>query len=85
MLAARRFTEPCTRTTAMTLKVSVAAARNTSTPTMVVLPSFSRMSSAPIDQTLKLTMRNMIILPISIQPAAAARHILVRSSCQTLA
>ena len=48
MLAARRFTEPCTRTTAMTLKVRVAAARNTSTPTMVVLPSFSRMSSAPI-------------------------------------
>ena len=85
MLAARRLTEPCTRITAMMLNVSVAAARNTSTPTMVVLPSFSSMSSVPIDQILKLTMRNMMKLPMPIQPAAPARQILVRSSCQTLA
>ena len=85
MLAARRLTEPCTRTTAMMQNVSVAAARNTSTPTRVALPSFSSRSSVPIDQILKLTMRNMMKLPISIQPPAAARQILVRSSCQTLA
>jgi hypothetical protein len=48
MLAARRLTEPCTRTTAMMLNVSVAVARNASNPTMVELPPFNSMSSVPI-------------------------------------
>ena len=52
MLAARRFTEPCTRITAITLKASVPAARNTSTATMVELPSARNMSIAPIGQPL---------------------------------
>ena len=39
MVAARRFTEPCTRATAMMLKASVVAARNTSSATIVELPS----------------------------------------------
>src|SRR5690242_17210246 len=48
MVAARRFTEPCTRITAITLKAKVPAAKNTSNATMVELPSAMNRSIALI-------------------------------------
>src|SRR3569833_2994484 len=54
MVAALRLTEPCTRTTAIRLNASVAAARNTSTPTMMPLSWLSSRSIAPITSDLEV-------------------------------
>ena len=71
MLAARRLTEPCTRTTAMTLNVSVRGGKKHQHPHqrgVAVVQQHGR--ACPSRQILKLTMRNMMKLPISIQPPA---------------
>ncbi len=80
MPAARRLTEPCTRTTAMTPNASVAAARNTSTPThgrgaVARTRPISVSQITSIDQILKLTMRYMMKLPMPIQPARRRGHL----------
>jgi hypothetical protein len=72
----------------MSEKASVPAARNISNAMNMVLlsPNISP-NTVPImsiGQILKLTMRYMMKLPIPIQQPASPRHILVRSSCQTL-
>ena len=77
MPAARRLTEPRTRTTAMTPNASVAGGQehqhaSISGELLPIVRAACR--AASIGQILKLTMRYMMKLPISIQPPAQPRH-----------
>ena len=66
------------------LKVGTAVARNTISATMTVeLSPNTSMSRSAIAQILKLTILNMMKLPIPIQAPAAASAVLVMSSFQT--
>jgi hypothetical protein len=83
--AARRRTAPRARTPSIIAKAKVAVARNTSTVNIVdaLVPNIAKVAVGSIAQILKLTILNMMRLPMLIQPAAESSNILVKCSCQT--
>ncbi len=89
MPAVRRFTATRTWITAMMPNASAPAERNTNTLTMVAELSppdicVMRSNRGVTDQILKLHILYIRTLPISIQPAAQPRPILVMSYCKML-
>ena len=84
MPAARRLTDPRTRTTAMIENARVALARNTSNVTIIGVFVAEQGEHRIHGQILKFTRRYMMKLPTPIQHAATPSAILVMLSCQTL-